>query len=408
MSQSSSLSNTHKNNNAAYLVVLAGVCAALHIWKIPPALPDLQRELGFTLLQSGFLISVVQFGGMILGLAAGLLGEKTGLRRCMLIGLLLLALASACGALFDSVLALLVFRAIEGAGYLLVVMPAPGLMKRLVDGAYLSRIMGVWGTFFPVATVLALVGGSWLLSISNWRVLWWLMAMLTVAMLWLVWQYVPRDTKAFQNEAPQSRSSPLWWGIVKTTLASRNVWLVSLVFAAYSCQWTAVIGFLPSIYTQAGVSGTSAGLLTAVAAGTNIVGNLSAGRLSHRGVSPLVLLASGFAGMALSALCAFGLNMPAMLQFVAVVAFSALGGLIPATLFLLAIRLAPSPQTTSTTIGWLTQCSALGQFAGPPMVAWAATLAGGWQWTWVVTGACALMGIVLAMQMRLAPKPEAN
>src|SRR5690606_13908970 len=147
-------------------------------------------------------------------------------------------------------------------------------------------------------------------------------------------------------------------------LTSRNVWLVALVFAAYSSQWTSIIGFLPSIYTQAGVSGTTAGLLTAVAAGANIVGNLSAGRLSHRGVKPLVLLSTGLSGMALSALCAFGLGLPPLFQFLAVVAFSALGGLVPATLFLLGIRLAASPQTTSTTIGWLTQCSALGQFAG--------------------------------------------
>lgn len=407
MSPSSRLSNSHVGNGTAYLVVLAGVCAALHVWKIPPALPDLQRELGFTLLQSGFLISVVQFGGMTLGLAAGLLAEKTGLRRCMLIGLFLLAFASACGALFDSVLALLAFRAVEGAGYLLVVMPAPGLIKRLVDGAYLSRLMGVWGTFFPVATVLALIGGSWLLSVSNWRMLWWLMAVLTVAMMWLVWRYIPRDTRSARPDMTRNVSAPPWWGIVKTTLMSRNVWLVSLVFAAYSGQWTSIIGFLPSIYTQAGVSGTIAGLLTAVAAGANIIGNLSAGRLSHRGVEPLVLLASGFTGMALSALCAFGLDLPPMLQFVAVVAFSALGGLIPATLFLLAIRLAPSPQTTSTTIGWLTQCSALGQFAGPPLVAWAATLAGGWQWTWVVTGSCALAGILLATRIKM-PVAEAN
>ncbi len=406
MSPSGRLTKTH-NNSRAYLVVLAGVCAALHIWKIPPALLELQRALGFTLLQSGFLISVVQFGGMTLGLAVGLFAEKVGLRRCMLIGLTLLALASACGALFNSAPALLVFRALEGAGYLLVVMPAPGLIKRLVDEAQLSRVLGVWGTFYPVATVLALVAGSWLLSVSDWRMLWWFMAVLTVVMLWLVGRYIPRDARAPRKDVSRSASASSLWAIVRTTLMSRNVWLVSLVFAAYSFQWTSIIGFLPSIYTQAGVSGTTAGLLTAVAAGANIIGNLSAGRLSHRGVKPMVLLGIGFAGMALSALCAFGLDVPASFRFLAVVAFSALGGLIPATLFLLGIKLAPSPQTTSTTIGWVTQCSALGQFAGPPMVAWAATLAGGWQWTWAVTGAGALLGMVLATQIRAQPVREA-
>src|SRR5690606_40934914 len=44
----------------AYLVVLAGIATALHIWKLPPALPALQAELGLTLVESGFLLSLVQ------------------------------------------------------------------------------------------------------------------------------------------------------------------------------------------------------------------------------------------------------------------------------------------------------------------------------------------------------------
>jgi hypothetical protein len=30
-------------------------------------------------------------------------------------------------------------------------------------------------------------------------------------------------------------------------------------------------------------------------------------------------------------------------------------------------------------------------------VAWVVTIAGGWQWTWVATGACALAGIGMAL-----------
>jgi hypothetical protein len=44
------------------------------------------------------------------------------------------------------------------------------------------------------------------------------------------------------------------------------------------------------------------------------------------------------------------------------------------------------------------QCSSLGQFAGPPIVAWVVNRAGGdWQWTWTATAAFAATGIVLAV-----------
>lgn len=45
------------------------------------------------------------------------------------------------------------------------------------------------------------------------------------------------------------------------------------------------------------------------------------------------------------------------------------------------------------------QASSLGQFIAPPPVAWVAHRAGSWQWTWLVTGACSLAGIGLAMRL---------
>ena len=62
----------------------------------------------------------------------------------------------------------------------------------------------------------------------------------------------------------------------------------------------------------------------------------------------------------------------------------------------MAVRLAPNDGTVSTTVGYMQQWSALGQFAGPPLVAWIAAWAGGWQWTWVVTAALCALGAVLA------------
>jgi MFS family permease len=127
------------------------------------------------------------------------------------------------------------------------------------------------------------------------------------------------------------------------------------------------------------------------------VGNVTAGRLLGRGVPPLVLLGTGFLAMAGGTLLAFAPHVPPALQYAAVLAFSMVGGLIPATLFSLAIRLAPGPDTVSTTVGWIQQWSALGQFAGPPLVAWVAALAGGWQWTGWVTACSSGLGLLLAM-----------
>jgi MFS family permease len=134
-----------------------------------------------------------------------------------------------------------------------------------------------------------------------------------------------------------------------------------------------------------------------------MAGNLPSGRLLHAGVRPTRLLATGFVAMALAAAAAFaifdGVALPATLRFGAILVFSGVGGLIPATLFTLAVRLAPSEQTLSSTVGWMQQWSALGQFAGPPLVAWVAGRSGGWQWTWLATGACSMLGLVLTARI---------
>ena len=61
--------------------VLAGVTAALHVGKLPPALPVLREALGVTLLQAGFLLSLVQLAGMTCGLLVGLAADGLGLSR---------------------------------------------------------------------------------------------------------------------------------------------------------------------------------------------------------------------------------------------------------------------------------------------------------------------------------------
>jgi MFS family permease len=391
--------HTLTSPRTAWYVVAAGVVAALHVGKLPPALPVLGQVLGVSLLQAGFLLSLVQLAGMTLGLVTGLAVQRVGLKRSMVSGLWVLALASALGAMAPTVFWLLATRVLEGLGFLWVVLPAPALMRRLVPPEKLSGMLGMWGAYMPLGASLALLAGPHVIGLSTpqwgWRILWWLLAALAGALALLLSWRVPAQPSAEVHAAGHSLSGRL----ISATLRSRAVWLMAMAFAMYSGQWLAVVGFLPSIYAQAGVAGGWAASLTALAAAVNIIGNVAAGRLLSRGVPPLALLGTGFLAMAGGALLAFLGPVPPTLQYGAILAFSMVGGLIPATLFSLAIRLAPGADTVSTTVGWIQQWSALGQFAGPPLVAWVAAAAGGWHWTgWVAAGSSAL-GLVLAVQL---------
>jgi cyanate permease len=315
----------------------------------------------------------------------------------MTLGLVLLAIVSALGGATQGVAPLMLLRAAEGFGFLLVVLPAPGLVRSLVEPRRASAMMGLWGAYMPLATALALLFGPLAIAAIGWRGWWEALAALSAAMAMWLRRVVPADARPTAAASPPLPSLAR----LRMTLAAPGPWLVALSFAMYSGQWLAVIGFLPSIYVQSGITGAAAGVLTAAVAAVNMAGNIGSGRLLQRGVAPSRLLVIGFATMGLGAAATFAgggdAGLAPALRYGAVLLFSGVGGLIPATLFALAVRLAPGEGTLATTLGWVQQWSALGQFAGPPVVAAVASSAGGWQWTWVVTGACSLAGLVLTV-----------
>lgn len=378
-----------KAGRDAAIVVLTGMVCAMHVGKLPVAIPALQQNLGLSLVEAGFLLSMVQVAGMLIGLLIGLLADRAGPRSVMLAGLVVLALSSASGAAAQTVQQLLWSRAGEGLGFLLAVLPAPALLRQVVrDPKTLSRSLGWWGAYMPAGAASAMLLGAWVIGLVGWRGLWVLLGLLSALCAGLLWRCV--------DAGPPAHAVSGFGRRLFRTLRAPGPWLAALGFFLYSGQWLAVVGFLPTIYQDAGFSAGVIGGLSALAAGINMTGNIAAGRLLARGALPGAVLAAGYAAMGLGAALAFGLAGQPWWQYAGVLLFSSVGGLIPGTLFGLSVSLAPSQDTVSTTVGWMQQWSSLGQFAGPPVVAALAVRAGGWHHTWLATGACALAGIGLA------------
>ncbi len=395
-----------RRNRPELVVILAGVCAALHVGKLAPALPVLRESFGVTLLQAGFLLSLVQLAGMLLGLGVGLAADGIGLKRSMLAGLLVLSLASAAGGWAPDPATLLAWRAVEGVGFLLVCMPAPALIRRLVAPARMKTMLGWWGAYMPFGTAVALLIGPIVLGATTWQNWWLLLAGLSAAMAAWLWRAVPQDRVFAHDPSAAAHIDRAWLSRLRRTVSSRGPWLVATAFALYSGQWLAVIGFLPSVVARDGAVGLAMAAPLALAAMVNMVGNIASGRLLQRGVPAHRLLYVGYCAMGLGALVAFasfpGLQGSALatgLRYAGVLLFSMVGGLIPGTLFTLAVVLAPDEASVSTTVGWMQQWSAMGQFAGPPLVALVAGIVGGWQWTWVITGTCSILGLLVASQV---------
>jgi len=378
------------DQRVALVVVLAGVSCALHIGKLPVAIPALKDAMELTLVQAGFLLSVVQLAGLALGLLVGVVADRMGARKVMLCGLVLLAAGSLVGAGTQNVGMLLASRVVEGLGFLWAVLPAPALLRQRVrHPPTQTRALGWWGAYMPIGTSLALLLGGALIGTVGWRVLWLALAALSLLAAFGLRVWVPAaGPDATMLAGERQGLLPR----LSRTLLAPGPWAVALAFFFYSGQWIAVIGFLPTVYQQAGHAGWALGALTALAAGINMVGNIGAGRWLARQTPPHHLLLTGYLAMGLGGWMTFQVGSMPWVQYLGVLVFSALGGLVPGTLFAIAVRLAPDGNTVATTIGWMQQWSALGQFMGPPLVAALAVSMGGWSSSWWFTGACSLAG----------------
>ncbi|XJC77216.1 CynX/NimT family MFS transporter [Delftia tsuruhatensis] len=382
----------------SWIVVMAGVSAALHVGKLPPAVPVLQQQLGVSLLQAGFLLSTVQVAGMLLGLVVGLGADRWGLRRSMLAGLLLMAGASALGAIATGFAPLLALRAVEGLGFLLVAMPGPGLIRRCVAPHDLSARMGWWGTYMPLGSAIGLLLGPWVMAWASWPLWWLLLGLVSALACAAVWYGVPADGP----KAPVGTSAA---GGVASAPGADFAQPWPLVRGAGLCRVFGTVDGRHRLSSHglcrggpgSGVVGHADGRGGAGQHGGQCgIGPSAARRLERiAGAAPGLRL-HGFVRAA--GLCAMA--RPAVGTFVAALCCGSCvlgsGGLIPGTLFSMAVRLAPDESTVSTTVGFMQQWSSVGQFAGPPLVAAVAVQAGGWQWTWVVTAAMCAIGWWLA------------
>ncbi|MBK3565943.1 CynX/NimT family MFS transporter [Streptomyces sp. MBT62] len=378
------------------VVVAAGVAAGLQVWKVPPALPYLRHELSLSLVQAGTLLGVVQLAGMLGGLAVSLLAELIGERRCLSGGLVLLFLGSASGGFAGSAAPLLASRAMEGAGFILVAVTGPGLIRRTAPPGRFTTAMGFWGAYQGISTSVGLVVGALALQVVSWRVWWWGMAVVALAPLPWVLARVPRD------DAGGARGAAAALARIGRTVRAPAPWTTGLVFACYTLPWMAVVGFLPTVYRDGGMTGSWPGVLSAVVGAVNAVGSIGTAALLKRGLAVRAVVVPAFALMASTSLLAFAVDwhrVPAgtAWQFLCVVAFSLTGGAIPATLLRLIGGLTPTGGSAPATMGLIQQLFNAGSFVGPTVAAWLATRTGGWHSTWWITCGCAVFGAVLSL-----------
>ena len=118
----------------------------------------------------------------------------------LLIGTSVLGAAVLASAFAGGAAALLAIRAVEGMGYLGLVVAAPTLMAREAAARDVPTALALWGTFFTLGLSLAALAGGSLSEAIGWRAWYGANATLLAATLVTAWRLLPRDEVAWGPE----------------------------------------------------------------------------------------------------------------------------------------------------------------------------------------------------------------
>jgi predicted MFS family arabinose efflux permease len=374
------------------LVVVCGIVVALNVGKIPPSLPDVRDDLMLGLTAAGLMVAAFNVIGATTGGVIGTMINRLGARRMVGAALLASAAGSVAGALAPSTAWLVASRMLEGLSFIFILTAAPVLLQRLAAPQDRGLVMGFWGAFLPIGTVVAVAAAPSLIAAGGWRLVWEIAGGLSLL--------------AFVVFALREASAPIpegggeaRLGDLLAVVRTPPVVLAGVAFAGFSFTYIGVMSFLPTwaIETQGLGLEVGAAAIIGFSLG-NAAGNLSGGMLLRRGVSPARLIAVAAVVSGLLTLAIFLPGPPVWVRLAAAIAFGTIGGWIPVSVFATAPRLAGDPRLAGAAMGLVVQLLNVGTLLGPVAFTGAVDLAG----TWTIAPAVLIAGAAVTLAAGLA------
>ncbi len=383
------------------IAVAAGVVAATQVGKAPPSLPDIRAELAVGMVGAGWIVSILNATTATLGIAIGTIADRVGHNRALAFGLALLAIGSLLGGIAGSAGAMLLTRFLEGIGFVCIIVAAPSLIAEAASLRHQRLALGLWSAYFPAGMGAMMVASLFVLEPYGWRSLWFASAVLILVFLMVFLVVAARGRRGgrLPSGARAGRGRAL--ADVRRALARPGPWLLAFTFTAFSLQWLGLLAWLPTFLVEQGYTRATAALVTAVVVVLEAPGNLIGGWLLHRGASRWTLISVAMLAMATMGAAILVPAVPPVAKVVLALAFTLISGLVPAAVLSGAPVHAAAPGLIGTVNGVIAQGSNLGSLMGPPAFAAVVVGFGGWQHaSWLMLGA-GLVGVLLALAIRL-------
>src|SRR5580700_9125315 len=180
-------------------LLLASFAVNLDTTLVNVALPSLVRELHATTTQLQWVVDAYNLVFAALLLTFGSLSDRLGRKGMLLAGLAVFGVASVAGGFTTSPAQLIAARAVMGLGAAMTFPATLSLISNIFTGrSERARAIGLWGASTGVAIALGPIVGGWLIEVSSWPSIFFVMAPVAALGAGLVAYSVPssRDPRA--------------------------------------------------------------------------------------------------------------------------------------------------------------------------------------------------------------------
>jgi MFS transporter, DHA1 family, multidrug resistance protein len=287
--------------------VILGLVAAVGPFAIDmylPAMPDIGRE--FTVDQQAVQWTIVgyfiTFG--LAQLAYGPWADQAGRKPPLYAGLALFILGTVMCALAPSIGWLIVGRMVQGVGGAANMVVLRAVIRDLATGSQATRMMSTIMIVIAVSPLLAPLSGAGLLTLGDWRLIFWALLAAAVLSFFLIHFAVP-ETLTDANRQRFDLATTL--AGAKVLLADRGFMVMTFLAGFAFASFFVFIASASFVYTEEfGLSPTQFSFAFAVNAIGFFAASQFASTLSQR-FGTLRMISGATLGFALATFVGFGL-----------------------------------------------------------------------------------------------------
>jgi EmrB/QacA subfamily drug resistance transporter len=173
------------------LTALGSLMAALDTLVVATAIPTIRTDLGATLPELEWTVNAYNLSLAVLLVPAAVIGDRLGRARCYAVGLGVFALASVGCALAPTADALVVMRAVQGAGAALLMTLGLALLTSAFPAERRGQAVGLYSAVTGIAVASGPLVGGLVIEGLDWQWIFWINVPIGLLAVPLVLRFVP-------------------------------------------------------------------------------------------------------------------------------------------------------------------------------------------------------------------------